>query len=135
MNCNRLARSQSDFLFDSIYVVGDKAYWAAGAVISTSSVSAPTGFNTTIADVSTVNSNSMKVSALSVTDTKAYFADKPIESDKDPTHSGNVYQAALMENAPVTTMARGQKAASSIVTDAMNVYWATGDCAIMSMPK
>ena len=77
----------------------------------------------------------MKVSALVVTDTTAYFADKPMDSDKDPTHSGNVYKAALTENAPVTTLARGQKAASSIVTDGTNVYWSTGDCAIMSMPK
>jgi hypothetical protein len=77
---------------------------------------------------------SLEVSAFTVAGGKVYFADKPLDTDQDPTHSGYIYQAALTESAPITIMARGQKGPTSIAVDDTNVYWATGDCAIMSMP-
>ncbi|HXK17311.1 MAG TPA: hypothetical protein VNG33_05905 [Polyangiaceae bacterium] len=136
MNCNRLGRSQGDLILDTVFIVGDNAYWANAADVTTSSVSKPTGFNTIIASASTVNPNTMKVSAMTVTADKAYFADKAIDTDMDPAHSGYIYKSAsLMASADVTIMARAQKGPTSITTDATNVYWATGDCAIMSMPK
>jgi hypothetical protein len=134
LNCGRLARSQGDLILDTIYIVGDNAYWANATEITTSSVSAPTGANTTIASVGLVNSAALKVSAFTVSGGKVYFADEPLDTDKEPTHSGYIYQAPLMEAAPITTMARGQKMPTSMVADDANLYWATSDCAIMSMP-
>jgi hypothetical protein len=121
-NCNRLARSQGSLNFENIYIVGDNVYWVNGTQLSTSSASMPTGFNDTVAQ--TTNPAATLISAFSISDNVAYFADD----------AGYIYKAPLMPNATVTTLARGQMTPSSIVSDGTNVYWATSDCAIMSLP-
>ena len=122
MNCGRLGRSQGDLILDTIFIVADVAYWANGLDMKSSSASTPTGFNDSFASSS--SSTATKITAFTVGGGKVYFADD----------SGFVYQAPLMTNAPVTTMARGQTKPTSLVADDANLYWATEDCAIASMP-
>jgi len=119
-NCGRLARSQGDLVLDSIFIIGDDAYWANMAQITTSSASAPTGFNTTV----TNSPSDKKITAFTVAGGKVYFADE----------SGGVFQSPLTANSTATSIARGQKNPTSVAADDANVYWANEDCSIMSAP-
>lgn len=121
-DCKRLARSQGTLNFDSIFIIGDNAYWANQTSIYTSSASMPSGFNDTITQASSPTANA--ITAFTVTADKVYLADD----------SGYLYSAPLMMMATPTPLARGQMAPSSVATDATNVYWANGDCSIKSLP-
>ena len=122
LNCNRLARSQGTLNFDNIFIVGDNVYWVNGLQVSTSSASMPSGFNETVVGIT--SPDAQVISAFSIYKNFVFVADD----------AGFISKAPLMVDAPVTTLARAQMAPTSIVADDANVYWATSDCAIMSLP-
>jgi hypothetical protein len=120
-SCLRVARSQGNLYLDAVYIVGGKAYWLNGTqVVSSPAMGTPS--NDTIATAA--NPNAVNGTTMAIIDGQVYFADDV----------GSIYQAPLMINAPVATLARGQMKPSSITADASNVYWANSDCSIMSTP-
>jgi hypothetical protein len=127
VNCARLARSQGDLFTDCIYIVGTKAYWLNGLSVYAALLDG-TGTNETVGLTS--NPTSSKNTALVVDAKNAYFSDD----------AGFIYTAPLVRDdsvepdAAVKTLARNQGATSSIAVDATNLYWASGDCAIRSLP-
>jgi hypothetical protein len=122
MSCARLARSQGGINLENIFIVGDGVYWANDLQISTSSATMSKGVNDTVA--MSPSNTATKITAFTISNSVVYFTDD----------SGSVYKAPLMLGGAITTLARAQMSPSSIVADDANVYWATSDCAIMSLP-
>ncbi len=120
-NCARIGRSQGELNFESIFLVDGEAYWVNQTNVLTSSAVTPTGSNNTVAST---DGDAEKLLAFSVGNGFVFFADD----------LGLVYQAPLMIDAEVTQLARAQMGITSIVADTAAVYFATSDCAIMSLP-
>jgi len=116
-----LARSQIPLL-DTIYVRGDKVYWATESVRIVS-VSArldggygPIGYSASV--------NSGPITGFAVGTANAYFGeDGFIEKAANPP-----YGEGLIPNA--TVLARNQPMPSSFAIDGTNVYWTTSNCDI-----
>lgn len=120
--CNRLARSQGSLVFDNIVISGDGVYWANGLNISTASASAPSGFNDNVVQSPTATANTL--TAFTVAKNVVYGADD----------GGVIFSAPLMKDQMPTTMVRGQMKPTSLAADDANLYWANGDCSILSIP-
>ena len=121
-NCERLARSQGNLYDNAVYLIAGNAYWLNQNQVTGNPVVNPTGVNDIIA-IGT-NPNAVNGTALTILGKNVYFTDD----------GGWVYQAPLKINAEVTTLARGQMKPTSIAADDANLYWANGDCSIMSLP-
>jgi hypothetical protein len=121
-DCARLARSQGSLNFDTIYIIGDNAYWANQTSIYTSSASMPSGFNDTITQATSPTAGG--ITAFTINKNVVYLADD----------SGYIYSAPLMLMSEAKTLARGQTKPTSMAADDANVYWANGDCSIVSLP-
>lgn len=120
-SCSRVARSQGGLYLDSIYIVGDDAYWLNGTQVVSSPTKA-TPANDTVATAT--DPNALVGTTMAIVKDHVYFADD----------TGSIYQAPLMVNADVATLARGQLSPTAITADDDNVYWANTDCSIMSTP-
>ena len=120
-NCLRVARSQGSIYLDGMYLLNGNAYWGNQANISTASTTDTSGTNDTVAGGSP---DASTLGAFSISNNTVFLAD----------NLGGVYQAPLMVNATAAGIARGQMGVTSIAADTSNVYFATGDCAIMSAP-
>jgi hypothetical protein len=120
-NCNRVARSQGSINFDAMLLSGGNAYWGDQAQIQTAAIADTTGVNNTVASA---DPSASSLPAISFSNGSVFFADDV----------GFVYKAPLMKGATVTEIARAQMGTTSVVGDANNAYWATGDCAIMTAP-
>jgi hypothetical protein len=73
----------------------------------------------------TITGSDNPLAAFTVSGNTTYFADK--------SDGGFVYTAPLTANATATLIARKQMGVTSIAGDASGVYWAAGDCRIMSL--
>jgi hypothetical protein len=120
-SCLRVGRSQDSLIYDTIYAMNGKVYWAAGDAVHSASETLSDGFNDRIA--STMPGKYVGTFAILGTSTVYY-------SDED-----SLLKAPLMPNAPFSIWARAQPMSTSIALDATNVYWATSDCAVMVMPQ
>lgn len=121
-DCKRLARSQGSLNFNSIFIIGDNAYWANQTSIYTSSASMPSGFNDSVVQANSPTANG--ITAFTIANNVVYLSDD----------SGVIYSAPLMKDSMPTQLVRGQKAPTSIAVDDANLYWADGDCSIKSLP-
>jgi hypothetical protein len=121
-DCKRLARSQGSLNFNSIFIIGDNAYWANQTSIYTSSASMPSGFNDSVVQANSPTANG--ITAFTIVNNVVYLSDD----------SGVIYSAPLMKDSMPTQLVRGQKAPTSIAADDANLYWADGDCSIKSLP-
>jgi hypothetical protein len=118
-NCNRVARSQGSLNFEAMLLTGGNAYWGNQSQIQTAAIADTAGVNSTVASADPAASN---LPAISFSSGNVFFADD----------IGIIYKAPLMKKATVTEIARGQMGTTSVVGDANNAYWASGDCAIMT---
>ena len=120
-NCLRVARSQGSLNLSNFYLINKIAYWGNQAQIQSAPATDAAATNTTVASAS---ADSSSVPAFSISNSTVYFADD----------LGLIYKAALAPNSVSTQLSRKQMGVTSIIADANNAYWATGDCAIMTLP-
>jgi hypothetical protein len=123
-NCIRVARSQGSLILDSVFMSNKVVYWVDGSSVKSNSATsndpAMMGSNVTI------SGSDSSLSAFTVSGSTTYFADK--------SDGGFVYMAPLTANSTATLIARKQIGITSIAGDPSGVYWAAGDCSIMSLP-
>jgi hypothetical protein len=121
-----VASSQGSLFYDTITVVGGKAYWANGANLQVGNIGNDAGQNsTTLAAVTAIN----PITAFVIGTSNVYFASSGAD--------GAVEKAPLVKPAmdePTFVVARNQEAPTSIVLQGTNVIWANA-CAIMSAPQ
>jgi hypothetical protein len=121
LNCNRVARSQGSLNFEAMLLSGGNAYWGNQAEIQMAAIADPAGVDSTVASA---DPSASSLPAISFNNGSVFFGDDV----------GFIYKAPLVKSATVTEIARGQMGTTSVVGDDANVYWATGDCAIMTAP-
>jgi hypothetical protein len=117
--CTRIARSQGSLFFDNFYILSGVAYWASAADVKSSPVGTPDS-NVTIASAI----DALSLTTFSIANSTLFFADD----------LGVVSKSPLVANSKPIPIARNQMGVTSIAADANNAYWATGDCAIMTVP-
>lgn len=120
-NCLRVARSQGSLNLNSFYLINKIAYWGNQAQIQSAPATDAAATNSTVASAS---ADSSSLPAFSISNSTVFFADD----------IGLIYKAALAVNSPSIQLARKQMGVTSLVADANNAYWATGGCAIMTLP-
>ena len=119
-SCARIGRSQATLFYDTMYAMNGKVYWAAADGVQTASEIPGDGFNERVGAAKVGN-----VGAFAILGTSTVFY----------SDDAFLLKAPLMPNAPVSVWARAQPMSTSIALDATKVYWATSDCAVMTMPQ
>jgi hypothetical protein len=124
--CPRLGRSQGELFTSFVAVIAGRAYWIDGPNVKGELI----GTRGTSFD-SIAMSQTSKITAAAATTDTIYFA------DADPNDSGNgfIEKTALAPNSTPILLARGQLSPIAIAVGATKVYWATGNCAIMSQNR
>jgi hypothetical protein len=130
--CARLARAHGDLLPSFIAVLGGHAYWINGLNIYGELIDGPMGtYFESIASAQTT-----KITAAAATADTIYFADADPQDPAGSTPPGGfIEKTALAPSSTAILLARGQTLPLAIAVDATKVYWATSDCAIMSVSR
>jgi hypothetical protein len=131
----RQARSQTPLVLDTIFLKGDKLYWAQGQAVRVGSVSAKldAGLSGQDGNDYSASVNTGVVTGFALGTANAYFGEFPAAQGKP--EDGFIERAAnppyakdMTPNAVV--IARKQPSPTSLAVDGTNVYWTTSDCDI-----
>jgi hypothetical protein len=120
--CPRLAEGQGGLLSAFIAVVAGHAYWIDGEDVRGRSIDPMAASSDGIA-----TAQDQIMAAAATTDT-IYFAD-------GQAGDGFIEKTPLAPGSTATVLARGQNTPIAIAVDAKKVYWATSDCAVMSLDR
>ncbi|HVZ73435.1 MAG TPA: hypothetical protein VHJ20_13735 [Polyangia bacterium] len=119
----RIGRSEGSIFFDTMYLIGGNAYWSHNFDLTMNATQPAAGGKAATEVQITTAANFSPFTSFTITGQTAYF-----------TEDGYVESTPLTAGSTAIVLARNQSSPFSIAADANNIYWATKDCAISSMP-
>ena len=131
----RQARSQTPLVLDTIFLRGDKLYWAQAQAVRVGSVSAKLDAGLAGQDGNDYSStfNAGNITGFALGTANAYFGEFPPSQGKP--EEGFIERAGIHRTQRDTTpaavvIARKQPNPTSFAVDGTNVYWTTTNCDI-----
>jgi hypothetical protein len=135
VGCQRFGGCTPDALYERFIIRGGRAYWADGDQVRMGTLGAAGRTDWQIVESTSGGSN---IVGLAAAPEGIYFA----ESGYDQLSPSAMIETSSFEasstyspSSTAVMIARGQLRPHALVTDAKNVYWATGDCAINAIAR